>query len=202
VGGLRIGILGGTFDPVHLGHLILADEASYRLKLNRVLWVLTPTPPHKSGKNLLDYKDRQNLLELAIEGNSAFISSDVDMRRPPPHYAADTIQLLREEYPSDEIFYLIGYDSLVDLPRWYHPIDLVAACDGLGVMPRPGINIGYDQLERQIPGILRKITKLSALDVDISSSEIRSRIANHQPYRYFLPQKVYEIIRDHRLYLP
>jgi nicotinate-nucleotide adenylyltransferase len=198
---LKIGVLGGTFDPVHLGHLILAEEASYQLKLNRVLWVLTPNPPHKSAKVTLNCYERRRLLDLAIAGNSTFTLSDVDIRRPAPHYAVDTVRLLREEYPSDEIIYLIGSDSLRDLPGWYHPNDLLEACDGLGVMLRPGVNVNYDRLEQHIPGILRKIIALSAPAVDISSSDIRSRIANNQPFRYFLPQLVFETIQESGLYL-
>jgi nicotinate-nucleotide adenylyltransferase len=199
---LNIGVLGGTFDPVHLGHLILAEEASYQLKLNRVLWVLTPDPPHKSGMTILNCDDRRRLLDLAIGGNSTFALSDVDARRPAPHYAVDTVRLLRKEYPSDEIIYLIGSDSLRDLPGWYHPNDFVEACDGLGVMLRPGVNVNYDRLEQHIPGILRKIISLSAPSVDISSSDIRSRIANNQPFRYYLPQRVYKAIRESRFYQP
>ncbi len=199
---MKIGVLGGTFDPVHLGHLILAEEASFQLKLDRVLWVLTPSPPHKSGKTFLDIAERLRLLELAILDNSMFSISYVDIRRPHPHYAIDTMRLLHKEFPGDELIYLIGGDSLRDLPGWYEPDALLDVCDGLGVMLRPGAEVNTDQLETRIPGIGQKLVTLSAPGVDISSSDVRSRIANHQPYRYYLPQQVYETIRRSRLYLP
>jgi len=198
---LKIGVLGGTFDPVHLGHLILAEEANFQLKLNRVLWVLTPNPPHKSGKTILDIDERMRLLELAIADNSMFALSYVDIRRSPPHYAMDTMRMLHEEFPGDELIYLIGSDSLRDLPGWYQPSALLDVCDGLGVMLRPGVDVDAEQLEQRIPGIHRKLITLSAPGVDISSSDIRSRIGSHQPYRYFLPNRVYETIHESGLYL-
>lgn len=198
---MKIGVLGGTFNPVHLGHLILAEEASFQLKLNRVLWVLTPNPPHKSGKVILEITERLRLLELAIAENPMFALSDVDIRRPPPHFAVDTMRLLHEEFPGHELIYLIGGDSLRGLPGWFQPDALVEICDGLGVMLRPGVDVDTQQLDQQIPGILRKLIILSGQGVDISSSDIRARIINHRPYRYLLPPRVYETIRESRFYL-
>lgn len=199
---MKIGVLGGTFDPVHLGHLILASEASFQLQLNRVLWVLTPDPPHKSGRTGLSFTERRWLLELAIADNPMFTFSDVDLRRQPPYYAVDTMRLLRKEFPRDELFYLIGGDSLRDLAGWYQPNDLLDACDGLGVMLRPGVDLDAARLEQKIPGLGKKLIILSAPDVEISSSDIRARIAHQKPFRYYLPQQVYEAILESRFYLP
>jgi nicotinate-nucleotide adenylyltransferase len=202
VGRLKIGVLGGTFDPVHFGHLVLAEEAYYHLELSRVLWVLTPDPPHKTGKSILKWEDRWQLLNLAVAGNSSFELSNVDTLRQPPYYALDTMRLLKEKYPGDQLIYLIGGDSLRDLPSWYHPGELVEVCDGFGVMLRPRISVDEQRLEKLIPGILQKLIFISALSLDISSSDIRARIANGKAYRYLLPQAEYDYIRDNQLYLP
>jgi nicotinate-nucleotide adenylyltransferase len=202
VGRLKIGVLGGTFDPVHLGHLVLAEEACYHLELHRVLWVLTPDPPHKTGKTMLKWDDRWRLLNLAVAGNSAFELSNVDILRPPPYYALDTMCLLKEKYPGDQLIYLIGSDSLRDLPGWYHPGELVEVCDGFGVMMRPGVPVDDQRLEKLSLGIRQKLIFISALSLDISSSDIRARIAHGKPYRYLLPPAEYDYIHENHLYLP
>ncbi len=198
---MKIGVLGGTFDPVHVGHLILANESYYQLGLTRILWVLTPNPPHKTDKAILDWRQRWRLLELAFAGNDVFELCDVDTRRAPPFYAVETLQILRNKYPDDQLIYLVGGDSLRDLPTWHHPRELIDLCDGLGVMMRPDVAIDTQKLEMLIPGIRKKLLLVSTKPVDISSSSIRSRIANGQPYRYLLPPAVYEYIQDNQLYL-
>ena len=198
---MKIGVLGGTFDPVHVGHLILAEEACYQLELTRMLWVLTPDPPHKTGKTILDWHERWRLLELAIAGNEAFALCDVDTRRPPPYYAVETLAILKKKYPSDQLIYIIGGDSLRDLPTWYHPGKLIDICDGLGVMMRLDADIDTQNLEMFLPGIEKKLLSISARPIDISSSGIRSRIADGGPFRYFLPSAVYEYIQTNKLYL-
>ena len=200
MGRLRLGILGGTFDPVHLGHLILADAARWQLKLDRVLWVLTPSPPHKSGTVIGTCEQRLHLLKLALVGNPTFQVSSVDIDRPPPHYALDTIRILHNQYPKDHLIYLIGSDSLRDLPRWYQPQALVDTCDELGVMHRSGVEIDINQLEQQVAGIGKKITIVNAPPLDISSSDIRKRIADGRPYRYYLTPEEYEYISRLRIY--
>lgn len=198
---MKIGVLGGTFDPVHLGHLILAEEARYQLELKRILWVLTPEPPHKAGKTILRWEDRWCMLDQAVAGNKTFEMSDVDIQREPPYYAVDTMRLLKEEFPRDQLIYLIGSDSLNDLPEWQQPRRLVDICDGLGIMIRPGITIDYPLLEEMLPGIQKKLIIMPAKSLDISSSNIRSRIASGHPYRYFLPPAVYDYIEENNLYL-
>lgn len=198
---MKLGVLGGTFDPVHLGHLILAEGACYQLALDHVLWVLTPSPPHKPGNRILKWEDRLNMLSISLAGNPAFEISYVDIHRQPPHYALETIMLLRQQYKEDQLILLMGSDSLRDLPGWYHPNELVKACDGLGVMKRSEASIDDNLLERQIPGILHKLHYLSIPYIDISSSEIRYRVSCNKPYRYFLLPEVYEYIRQNRLYV-
>ena len=142
------------------------------------------------------------MVEAAIAGNSAFLLSRVDLDRQPPYYAAESLEILRERRPEDELFYLIGADSLCDLPDWYQPQRLLDNLDGVGVMPRPGAQPDLEQLAGYFPGIDEQVIYLPAPRVDISSSLIRERAANNQPYRYFLPEAVRAILVEEKLYLP
>lgn len=197
---MRLGIFGGTFDPPHIGHLVLAAEAQEQLDLERILWVLTPAPPHKQGQVISPLASRLEMLQAAIQNNATFQISRVDMDRPPPHYALDTMRLLRQAYPKDELVYLMGGDSLEDLPTWHQPQAFVAACDRLGVMLRPGTQIDLIELERKIPGIGEKICFVGTPLLEISASDIRKRVSQRRHYRYYLPDGVYQIIQAYHLY--
>jgi len=137
----RLGIFGGTFDPPHIGHLILAAEAHSQLSLDRVLWVLTFYPPHKTEQSISPLSDRLDMVLAAISDDPRFELSRVDIDRPAPHYAVDTVRLLKETCPQSELVYLMGGDSLKSLPYWYKPLEFVAGCHSLGVMRRPGDQI-------------------------------------------------------------
>jgi nicotinate-nucleotide adenylyltransferase len=198
---MRYGIFGGTFDPPHIGHLILAAEAYHQMSLDRVLWVLTPEPPHKNSQTITSLEVRLEMLQAALQDNPAFELSTIDIERPPPHYAADTLELLRERCRDGEFFFLMGEDSLADLPGWYAPMRFLDRCDGLGVMGRAEREVQLDILERQLPGISAKLQFIRAPLVEISSTDIRSRVRQGLPYRYYLPQAVYEVVRAGKLYL-
>jgi nicotinate-nucleotide adenylyltransferase len=195
-----VGIFGGTFDPPHIGHLILACEARAQLGLTRLLWVLTPVPPHKLDQSITPLEHRLAMLQHAIAGNAEFELSQVEMDRPGPHYALDTVELLARENPGAGTVYLMGSDSLRDLPAWHRPAELVAACRHLGVMRRPGDAVDLPALEAILPGITAKVRFVEAPQVDISSSDIRARAAAGRPFRYFLPPAVYDYILEHNLY--
>jgi nicotinate-nucleotide adenylyltransferase len=197
---MKIGIFGGTFDPPHLGHLILAAEAQAQLDLGRLLFVLTPNPPHKQSRVITPLEFREEMLLAAVEDNPAFELSRVEIDRPPPQYAVDTVRFLSKSFPEAELVYLMGGDSLQDLPTWNRPREFVQACHYLGVMRRPGDHIDLTDIESQIPGIGKKILFVDAPLLEISSSEIRQRVAHSRPYRYFLPQPVYNIIQKRNLY--
>ena len=195
-----LGIFGGTFDPPHLGHLILAAEACQQLGLRRLLWVLTPIPPHKLDQTITPSEHRLAMLQLAIAGNPDFELSRVEIDRPGPHYALDTVNLLAGQNRGAEMVYLMGGDSLRDLPTWRRPADLLSACRYLGVMRRRGDSIHLPELEAILPGITRKVRFVDAPLLDISSRQIRQRVAEGRPFRYFLSQPVYEYIVKHNLY--
>jgi nicotinate-nucleotide adenylyltransferase len=195
-----IGIFGGTFDPPHLGHLILAAEAYAQLRLDRLLWVLTPDPPHKRGQSITLLKSRQAMIRLAIDHNPQFELSRVDMDRPGPHFALDTVKIIAEQNPGANLIYLMGGDSLRDLPLWHRPADFVAACDAIGVMRRPGDAIDLPFLENKLPGLYDKVRFVEAPLLDISAHDIRTRISGGKPFRYFLPPAVFHYIVKHALY--
>ena len=196
----RIGLFGGTFDPPHLGHLILASEAQTQLELNRLLWILTPEPPHKQDQLITPIEHRLAMVELAIKDNPAFELSRVELDRPGPHYTLDTLKLIAEQNPNADIVPIIGEDSLRDLPTWHQSQELVYACHWIGVMRRPNDEPNLDALEHELPGISSKIHYVDAPLMEIASREIRSRIANGRSVRYYLPAPVYEYIEQHQLY--
>ncbi|HEX6305969.1 MAG TPA: nicotinate-nucleotide adenylyltransferase [Anaerolineales bacterium] len=196
---MRLGLFGGTFDPLHMAHLILAAEAHFQLTLDRVLWVLTPDPPHKD-RRITAVEQRMEMLDAAIVDNPNFESSRVDVDRGGPYYAVDTVKLLRTEYPRAQLVYLMGGDSLHDLTSWHLPRDFVAACDELGVMRRPDDRVDLDSLEGEIPGLSAKVRFVNAPLLDISGTQLRHRIAAGQPFRYYVPVSVYQIIQERDLY--
>ncbi len=197
---LRLGIFGGTFNPPHIGHQILALEALFQLKLDRILWVLTPFPPHKLQYELPPLLARQEMLRLTLENNSKFELCTVDIDRPPPHYAVDTLRILHQRFPSAVIVYLMGSDSLDDLRDWYHPYEFVKQCDELGIMLRPGNHVDLEELDRHFPGIQARIRILDAPLLEISSSRLREKIAENGPYDYYLPYPVRSFIEKNSLY--
>jgi len=198
---MRIGIFGGTFDPPHLGHLILAAEAYHQLKLEKLLFVLTSDPPHKQDILISPFPERLAMLEAAIADNPTFALSRVEVDRPGPHYTVDTMRLLKKEYPGDTLIYLMGGDSLRDLlVNWHKPDEFIQACDVIGVMRRPQDRIDLESLEAAIPGISAKVEFMNAPLLEIAARQIRRRVAEGRPYRYYLPDSVYQIIQKKKLY--
>jgi nicotinate-nucleotide adenylyltransferase len=196
----RIGIFGGTFDPPHLGHLILAEETFNQLDLDRLLWLITPDPPHKTNQFISPLPVRLELLESTLQDTPLFEISLLDAERPGPQYAVDTMKLLRTQYPQSELIYLMGGDSLKTLDAWHEPAAFLDACDELGVMRRPEDEVDQVELEAKFPGIMSKVKWVVAPLLEISSREIRRRIESQQPYRFFLPSEVYAIIEEKMLY--
>jgi nicotinate-nucleotide adenylyltransferase len=196
----RIGIFGGTFDPPHIGHLILAGEAVIQFNLNRLLWVLTPDPPHKLEKPITPLIHRLPMLQTMIQHNPIFELSRIEIDRPGPHYTFDTVRLITDQNPDAELHLLIGGDSLRDLSTWRLPLDLVAAVSKIGVMRRPGDFTDLHTIEAQIPGVTAKIQLIDALLQPVSSSELRRRIAKGEMYRYYVTPDVYDYIETHHLY--
>jgi nicotinate-nucleotide adenylyltransferase len=196
----RIGLFGGTFDPPHIGHLILAAEARDQLDLDCTIWILTPDPPHKHGKEISSLEDRLNMVALAISQDDAFSLSHVDIDRPGPHYAVDTMTILRELYSDQKLFYLMGGDSLANLPEWHRASDFLAKVDGIGVMRRPEDEIDVTELMERLPKLDEKLHFVTAPLLEISANQIRWRAKLNRAFRYYLLPSVYDYIRTHKIY--
>lgn len=197
---MKIGVFGGTFDPPHLAHLILADEACFQLELAQILWVLTPVSPLKPGMQISPWNQRLELLEAALADNPKFVVSRVEIDRSAPYYTHDTARILSKNYPGDDIVFLMGGDSLRDLPQWQKPEELLSHCLEIGVMGRPGVDINMDELNQKIQNLENKLKWIDAPLLEISGSQIRKKIRLGEPVKYYLPDKVYRIIESKNLY--
>jgi nicotinate-nucleotide adenylyltransferase len=195
----RMGILGGTFDPPHYGHLALAENARVQLQLDRVLFVPAGQQPLKRNRIITPARHRAAMVEAAIADNADFSLSRVDLDRPGPHYTTDTLALLRKAYPEAELFFLIGGDSLAQFAAWQDPAGIVQQAR-LAVMPRPGWEANLEELEQTVPGVCERLTWLDAPCLDVAASDLRRRARQGLPLRYLVPPAVEAYIREHRLY--
>jgi nicotinate-nucleotide adenylyltransferase len=196
----KIGLFGGTFDPPHIGHLVLASEAVHQLGLARLLWMLAPDPPHKQEQPITPLPHRLEMLRRMIAGNPVFELSLLEIDRQGPHYTIDTVRLLAKQEPNADIVLLIGGDSLRDLTTWRLYTDLVAEVAKIGVMRRPGEPFDLTALEEKIPGLTEKVAFIDASFQHVSSTELRRRIETGGVYRYYLFPSVYEYIESNHLY--
>jgi nicotinate-nucleotide adenylyltransferase len=197
----RLGILGGTFDPIHHGHLIAAEEAHHQLELDQVLFVPAGTPPHKPARPISPIYDRLRMIELAIAGKPYFAISRVDADRPGPCYTVDTLRLLRLEWgPGVTFFFVEGADSLVEIGTWYQPRRLIELTQ-FAVVDRPGVEIDLPQLERENPGLASRIHRVQMPLLEISSSDLRARVRQGRPISYLVPPAVEAYIQQQQLYM-
>ena len=197
---VRIGVLGGTFDPVHYGHLILAEEARAAVPLDQVLLVPAGQPPHKLDEPHTPARHRLAMLELAIAGNPALGISRVDVDRPGPHYSVDMVHLVRQESPPDaEIFFIMGLDSLTNILSWHDPAGLLAQCR-LIVAERPGYAVDLAELVARLPALEGRVDFIAMPLIQISGADLRRRVRQGRPIRYQAPETVRAYIEQHRLY--
>jgi len=191
----RIGVFGGTFDPPHLGHLVLAEWAWARLRRDRVLLVPAGAPPHKLGRRLSEPAHRLAMTRLAVRGNPALAVADLEARRAGPSFTVDTLGTLRARYPGARLFLLMGADSLADFPTWREP-ERIARLATLVVAARP--RPGAARRARLPRGA--RVVHLDNPLVDISSSALRARARARRPLRYLVPDAVAAYIERQRLY--
>ena len=205
----RLGVLGGTFDPPHYAHLFLADTARVQLRLDRVLFAPAGAPPHKSVVSSsnppkdrpLSVDHRLAMLRLALQDadEPAFCLSRVDVDRPGPHYTVDALTLLQQRFPAAQIWFLIGADSLVDLPHWRAPARIIDLAR-LAVLPRPGAAPDVDALSVAVPRLRQRLDWLAGPPLALSSSALRERVRQGLPLRYLVSPSVEAYVRAHDLY--
>ncbi len=191
-----VGLFGGTFDPVHLAHLRLAEEAREEFRLERILFVPAAVPPHKAGWRISSFEDRYEMVRLGIAGNPAFEASDVEAGRSGASYTVDTVKGLKATYP--DLAFLIGADQLLEIRTWKDPRELFGLCRVIA-FDRPGFDLGdLDAMGPEIRALsyLKARTGLYA----VSSSDIRGRVRAGKSVRYLVPEPVHEYILAHGLY--
>jgi nicotinate-nucleotide adenylyltransferase len=195
---IRLGLLGGTFDPPHYGHLLAAQEVAWRLHIDRVLFLPARQNPLKRGEPSSSAEDRCEMVALAVADNPIFELSRLDLDRPPPSYTADLLRTLQS--PEHELFFLVGADILPELPKWREPQQIVKFAR-LVVVNRPGApSPDIDRVEAVLPGVRERLERVQIPGVDVSSREIRKRVAAGRPIRYLTPPAVERYIIDRRLY--
>ncbi|HEY1375185.1 MAG TPA: nicotinate-nucleotide adenylyltransferase [Gemmataceae bacterium] len=200
---MRIGVFGGAFDPVHYGHLILAEQSREQARLDAVWFVPAARHPFKADTTAAPFDRRAEMLRLAVAGQSAFRVDEIEKDRPGLSYTADTLDELHRRHPDDELFLLIGSDTLAELPTWHAPERIVRAA-GLVVMARPGHTVlSAGELETAIGLYHEEVVRLQVVDVpliDLSSRDIRRRVAAGRSVRYMLPRAVEVYIGEKGLY--
>lgn len=185
----KVGILGGTFDPPHHGHLLIANEVLSALDLDEVWFMPNQEPPHKKKSVSISNRDRLNMLELAIQGNSQFKIQKIELERKGPSYTVDTMEMIKSQYKDDQFFFIIGADMIEYLPKWYKVDELVALVQFVGV-ERPEYNHDtiYPVLYVDVPAM------------EVSSSMIRERLKEGKSVRYLIPDSIIHYIEENHLY--
>lgn len=187
---MKIGILGGTFNPIHIGHLILAEEVREKLKLDRVIFIPTYLPPHKDSVNIAPASSRIAMVKLAIKGNKYFLVSDIEIKRDGKSYTIETIKEFKKIYPQDELYFIIGSDLLNYLDDWKDLSEITQVVKFI-VATRPGYPL------EKIPSY---ISTVAIRAVDVSGYQIRKTIKENKSFRYLVPDRVFRYISRNRLY--
>ena len=199
---MRVGVFGGTYDPIHYGHLVAGEEARCAMDLDRVLYVPNARPPHKVEHKISAVEQRLEMIRLAIANNPAFELSTIEIDRPGLSYSVDTIAALREELgPDVELYFILGEDALADLPTWHQAQRLLELCRLIAVN-RPGYHsFSLRLLERQLPGVSERVHSVRVPELAIWSTELRARVSSGLPIRYLVPDSVLDYIQRNGLYL-
>lgn len=195
----RVGVFGGTFDPVHNGHLHIARTLRQALQLDRLIWVPAGHPPHKTGQIVSNDIDRLTMLELALQNEPGNEISTIELHRTGPSFTADTLEHLRDCMAPAKLVFLMGEDSLRDLPNWRDPDRILQAAD-VAVAGRPGIDVDLNAIELALPALKGRAHIVPIRELSISSTEIRSLVAAGEPIDGLVPAAVAGYIEAHGLY--
>lgn len=198
---MKQGVLGGTFDPVHTGHLVLAEEVKKRLNLDEVLFIPAGQPCFKKGDDVTAAEKRVEMTAAAIAQKPYFRLSRVEVERSGPSYTVDTLAELKKQLAEgDELYFIMGWDNLADLPLWREPERIIKLCS-LVAVPRVDCPVpDMDVLETKIPGISKRVVMLNKPEMDISASVIRERVAHGLPISHLVPEAVAAYIEKEGLY--
>lgn len=200
---MRLGIFGGTFDPVHQGHLLLADQCREQCRLDAVWFVPAGVPPHKQSQSITAGKHRKAMLEMAVAGDSRFAIDDRELLRIGPSYTVDTLREIAAEDPQRELFLLLGADMLADLPNWRDPMGIASLATVVAVNRGTTPAIPGPQLTAVLtPAAIGRIVQVFIPGVEFSASDIRGRVRERRSIRFFVPRAVEQYIASHRLYAP
>ena len=199
---MNIGVMGGTFDPIHKGHLIVAEEVRARLDLAEILFVPAGQPWLKANTPIAAAAHRIQMVRLAIADKPYCKLSTMEIERAGPSYTVDTIAELQGQLGAgDEIFFILGWENLAELPKWHEQSRLIKMCY-LVAVPRPGYPApDLKSLESDIPGLSQRVTLLDTPEIDISASTIRNRIAQGLSIAHLVPEPVERYIKEHWLYI-
>jgi len=197
---MNIGVLGGTFDPIHIGHLLVAEEVAARLDLSRILFVPAGQPWLKANNAISLAEHRLEMVRLAIAGKPGFELSTIEIERPGPTYTVDTIAELQAQLGGDELFFILGWDNLIQLPQWHQPARLIEMCR-LVAVPRVDFPLpDLASLEKELPDISERVILFDKPRIDINASEIRRRAAQGLSIGELVPAPVERYIKEHGLY--
>jgi nicotinate-nucleotide adenylyltransferase len=197
---MSLGILGGTFDPPHVGHLILAEEARLQAGLSRVLWVPAGVPWRKAARVVSPVDDRVEMVRRAIAGNGRFELCTLEAERPGPSYMVETLVALKERHPGSSLALIVGSDALQDLPSWNEAQRLLSVARLLVARRSDDGEELVSGVERALPGVAERVVWIDMPRIDISSTELRRRVADGQGVRYLVPDAVAAYIEERRLY--
>lgn len=198
---MNIGVLGGTFDPIHNGHILIAEEVRAQLSLSVIIFIPAGQPWLKLDIPVSSAEHRVHMVRLALAGRPYFTLSTMEIERAGPTYTVETITELKSHLnDGDELFFILGWDSLSELPQWKEPGRLAEMCR-LVAVPRPGYSCpDVKSLEAAIPGISKRVMFMEKPEIDISATEIRGRLARGLSIRHLVPEPVNRYIKRHRLY--
>ena len=196
---MKMGILGGTFDPIHSGHLVVAEEVSARLSLDEVIFIPAGQPWLKAGNRISAAEHRLQMVRLAVAGKPHFKVSTVELERPGPTYTVDTLEQLSQQ-SNNELYFIVGWDNLIELPRWHQPQRILELCR-LVAVPRVGCRLpDLELLEKSLQGISQRVVMLDKPQIDVSASIIRDRVAKGLAIGDLVPPAVEGYIRQQGLY--
>ncbi|SMO50942.1 nicotinate-nucleotide adenylyltransferase [Melghirimyces algeriensis] len=194
----NVGIYGGTFDPVHIGHLMMAEQARQKANLDEVWFVPAACPPHKKGA-VASAEDRMTMVEKAVLDHPFFRASAIELKREGPSYTVDTVRKLAQDHPDVQFHLIVGTDMVRDLPRWYKIKEIADIVNFIGLV-RPGFILDIDQIPEHIKNRLTLIH--NGIQMNLSSTWVREQRAKGNSVRYIVPESVRQYMKEHRLYEP